>query len=376
MAARTEHRISMVTTSVPFAAVVLDGAPERQAIDVHTHVVPETLPPYLGGKVPSLWPSIVPGLACHRHLMIDNSVFRTLSDQCWSARRRVQDMDTMRVGRQVLSPMPELLSYWLAPQDASQLLRYVNEHTAALVHESSGRLLGFAGVPMQSLKAAIDELEYCVRKLGFCGVEIGTNVNGVPIGDLRFDAFFEACVDLDAAVFVHPLKPTAMDRLAGPAELQHALAFPTEVGLAAASVLTTNLLERRPTLRIAFSHGGGTLPSLLPRLERAFLIFPALREAITATPIEQAKRLFYDGLVFDARALQHLVSTVGASQVMVGTDYPFTFSELDPVTAIDQAHFDREVRDKLLCGNASRFLSVKPGTAGSLLEAATSRRPS
>ena len=370
----------MVTTSVRHAQHAFDGATEHRAIDVHTHVVPESLPQYLGAKVPSLWPSIVPAHACHRHLMIDNAIFRTLSDQCWSARRRVQDMDTMRIGQQVLSPMPELLSYWLPPRDASQLLRHVNEHTATLAYESSGRLLGFAGVPMQSLEAAINELEYCVRKLGFCGVEIGTNVNGVPIGDLSFDAFFEACEDLSAAVFVHPLRPTAMDRLAGPVQLQYALAFPTEVGLAAASVLTTNLIERRPGLRIAFSHGGGTLPCLLPRLQRAQAVFPALREAITATPMEQAKRLFYDGLVFDAGALQHLVATVGDSQVMVGTDYPFAFSETDPVTAISQVPFRREVRDRLLHGNANRFLSIKPAIAGSLPQAGiiptTSRRPS
>lgn len=350
----------------PGRSDALDGALEHRAIDVHTHVVPESLPLYLGGNAPSLWPSVAPGHGCHRHLMIDNAVFRTFSDQCWSARRRVQDMDTMHVAHQVLSPMPELLSYWLAPRDAGQLLRYVNEHTAALAHESRGRLLGFAGVPMQSLEAAIHELDYCVRTLGFCGVEIGTNVNGVPIGDLRFDAFFEACVALNAAVFVHALKPTAMDRLVGPAQLQHALAFPTEVGLAVASVLTTNLIERRPGLRIAFSHGGGTLPSLLPRLERAYRVFPALREAITATPTEQAKRLYYDGLVFDTSALRHLVLTVGNSQVMVGTDYPFIFGESDPVTAIEQATFGHEIREQLIHGNASRFLSID----------ATSPRPS
>jgi aminocarboxymuconate-semialdehyde decarboxylase len=312
--------------------------------------------------------------------MIDNGVFRTLSDQCWSAGRRVQDMDEMRVGLQVLSPMPELLSYWLAPQDAGQLLRFVNEHTAALVQESRGRLLGFAGVPMQSLSAAIDELRYCVERLGFCGVEIGTNVNGVPIGDLRFDAFFEACVAMNAAVFVHPLRPTAMDRLVGPAPLQHALAFPTEVGLAAASVLTTNLIDRQPGLRIAFSHGGGTLPSLLPRLERAYSMFPALREGITSAPKDQAKRLFYDGLVFDPQALQHLISTVGETQVLVGTDYPFAFSEADPVTAINQAALGPEVRKKVLHGNAGRFLSIKPDITRSLSEpgqmAATLGRPS
>lgn len=331
----------------------------HRAIDVHTHVVPESLPAYRGArKAPRLWPSIAPGNGCHRHLMIENSIFRTLSDQSWSARRRLQDMELMRIGQQVLSPMPELLSYWLSPKDASHLLRFVNEHTAALVQESRGRLLGFGGVPMQSLGAAIDELQYCIEKLGFCGVEIGTNVNGVPIGDLRFDAFFEACVALNAAVFVHPLRPTAMDRLAGPAPLQQVLAYPTEVGLAAASVLTTNLIQRRPGLRIAFSHGGGTLASLLPRLERAYTLFPTLREGITASPKDQAKRLFYDGLVFDTKTLRHLISTVGESQVMIGTDYPFAFSEADPITAIDQANLSITARDQLLHGNAGRFLSI------------------
>jgi aminocarboxymuconate-semialdehyde decarboxylase len=337
---------------------------EHRAIDVHTHVVPESLPPYGGGrKAPLLWPSIARGGGCHRHMMIENSVFRTLSDQSWSARRRLEDMDLMRIGQQVLSPMPELLSYWLAPKDASRLLRFVNEHTAALVQESRGRLLGFAGVPMQSLSAAIDELQYCIEKLGFCGVEIGTNVNGVPIGDLRFDAFFEACVTLNAAVFVHPLRPTAMDRIVGPAQLQQVLAFPTEVGLAAASVLTTNLIERRPGLRIAFSHGGGTFASLLPRLERAYQLFPSLREGITASPKDQAKRLFYDGLVFDTKTLQHLISTVGESQVMIGTDYPFTFSESDPITAVDQATLSLTARDRLLHGNAGRFLAIAQTSA-------------
>ena len=68
-----------------------------------------------------------------------------------------------------------------------------------------------------------------------------------------------------------------MDRLVGPAPLQQVLAYPTDVGLAAASVLTGNLIHRYPKLRIAFSHGGGTLAMLLPRLQQAMSVFPALR---------------------------------------------------------------------------------------------------
>src|SRR5205085_8105517 len=114
------------------------------------------------------------------------------------------------LAHQAISPMPELLSYWMDAPDAQQLLRYLNEQIAAMVSESGGVLIGLGAVPLQDIDAAIAELRYAVETLGFAGVEIGSNINGTPIGDARFDPFFEACEALDAAVFVHALKPTGM----------------------------------------------------------------------------------------------------------------------------------------------------------------------
>ena len=194
--------------------------------------------------------------------------------------------------------------------------------------------------------------------LGFAGVEIGSNINGVPIGDMRFDPFFEACEALDLAVFVHALRPTGMDRLVGPAPLQQVLAYPTDVGLAAASALTSNLILRRPRLRIAFSHGGGTLAMLLPRLEQAVSVFPALRETVQISPTEQARSFYFDTLVFDTPTLQHLVALFGDTQLMIGTDYPFNFHEPQPVQRIAQAGFDAGVTQQLVQTNGLRFLGL------------------
>ena len=149
-----------------------------------------------------------------------------------------------------------------------------------------------------------------------------------------------------------------MDRLVGPAPLQQVLAYPGDVGLAAASVITTNLLVRRPRLRIAFSHGGGTLGLLLPRLHQSWSVFPALKESISASPREQARKLFYDTLVFDPPTLSHLVSLYGETQLVVGTDYPFNFHERAPVAAVEAAGFGEATRELLLRGNAQRFLGV------------------
>ncbi|MEP6789825.1 MAG: amidohydrolase family protein, partial [Ramlibacter sp.] len=144
----------------------------------------------------------------------------------------------------------------------------------------------------------------------------------------------------------------------GPPPLQQVLAYPTDVGLAAASVLTTNLIERRPKLRIAFSHGGGTLAMLLPRLQQAAAVFPALAESLTASPAAQARKLFYDTLVFDEPALRHLVATFGDTQLMLGTDYPFNFHERAPAARIAAAGFTGTVADRLVRGNAERFLGI------------------
>ncbi|MYM25405.1 amidohydrolase family protein [Duganella sp. FT135W] len=327
-------------------------------IDIHSHVVPEHFPAYLGSAAPADWPSMAPAHECHRHVVISGKVYRTVSERCWSTTRRIEDMDAMGLSLQVISPMPELLSYWMAPAAAAQLLRYINEQLAEMVALSGGRLCALGALPLQDMDLALAELDYVIDTLGFAGVEIGSNINGKPPGAPEFAPFFAAAEAKGAAVFVHALRPAGKERLVGPAQLQQALGYPTDVGLAAASVLTTNLIERHPKLRIAFSHGGGTLAALLPRLEQARRVFPALQDAMPSRPSEQARRLFYDALVFDTPTLQHLLARFGESQLMIGTDYPFAFHERQPLAAINDAVADVVLRAKLITHNAERFLGL------------------
>jgi aminocarboxymuconate-semialdehyde decarboxylase len=328
-------------------------------VDVHAHVIPGSFPRYLGVATPSGWPSMAPADECHRHVMIDGKNYRTVSDKCWTTSRRLADFQDMGLHLQAISPMPELLSYWLSPSDGAQLVRFLNEQIASMVSESAGQLLGLGAVPLQDLTLAIRELHYLKESLGLRGVEIGSNIHGIVMGDPRFHPFFEACVALDMPVFVHALRPTGMDRLVGPAPLQQILAYPTDIGLAAASVLTGNLMQKFPRLRLAFSHGGGTLAMLLPRLEKAMSVFPALKESVHLSPTAQARTLYYDTLVFDAPTLKHLVQTFGSSQLMIGTDYPFNFHESRPIEQIRASGFSEAIMQQLTHANALRFLGVE-----------------
>ena len=165
----------------------------------------------------------------------------------------------------------------------------------------------------RDIDLAIDELQRLAAEPGSAGVEVGGNINGVPI-DRR---------------------------------------------LAAASVITGNLIVRRPTLRIAFSHGGGTLSSLLPRLQHAWHTLPPVRKAVPADPTSLARRMYFDDLVYDDAAIHRLIDVFGASQILVGSDYPFAVMDDDPAGRVESLALTAQDSAMLRSLNARRWLGLE-----------------
>jgi aminocarboxymuconate-semialdehyde decarboxylase len=300
---------------------------------------------------------------CHRHVMISGSVYRTVSDQAWDTRVRIGDMESSGVSRHVLSPMPELLSYWLDPEDGALLSRYLNETLAEMVAAAPNRFSALGAAPLQDMDRAIVELEFAVSTLGLSGIEVGSNVNGRPIGDPSFWPFFEAAEALGAAIFVHPLRPAGMERLVGVAALEQIVAFPGEIGLAAASLITGGLMARFPRLRVALSHGGGSIQVLLPRMQFAWERQHRLRESMPVSPMEAARSLYYDDLLYSGLAIRTLIDTVGGDRVMIGTDYPFAIMDGNPVGRVHSLQLDSTMEEALRWKNAAAWLGLLEATA-------------
>ena len=330
----------------------------HHTIDIHTHVVPEQFPKYLGSKVNVPWPSMALAHACHCHVMIHDKVYRTVNQSCWRSGDRIAAMDATSISVQCLSPMPELLSYWLAADDGQVLIRYINDTIADMVRRAPSRFIGLGGVPLQDVDLAIRELEYVVNGLGFAGVELASHVEGVSIGDPRFEPFFKRVVELDACVFVHALRPAGQDRLVGPVAEQ-AACFPGDIALAATSMITGGMAARVPGLRIAFSHGGGAMVNLIPRLNRAWTVTEKLRQALPESPGDYAKRFYYDSVVFDPDLLAHLVKLYGKTQVVVGSDFPFGMGDPTPVATLQADGLDDDTLAHLAHKNALRFLGAR-----------------
>ena len=326
-------------------------------IDIHTHIVPESFPPYAGRNAGVPWPSMAEAHACHKHVMISGKVYRTVSDGCWSVPRRIEDMGGMQVTRQAISPMPELLSYWLPLDDAKVMVRYLNDQIAAMIDRAPERFVGLGAVPLQDVESAIDELHHCVQTLKFSGVEIASHVNGASIGDPRFEPFFAEAEKMGASIFVHALRPAGQDRIVG-AFIEQAVCFPGDIGLAAASMITGGIAERHPKLKIAFSHGGGVMSILLPRLVHAWKNVPKAHESLKESPAVAAKRFYYDELVFEPNAIRFLVETFGQSQICVGTDYPFAMGDFEPLKSLGGAQLDAATLEAITAANAKRFLGL------------------
>jgi aminocarboxymuconate-semialdehyde decarboxylase len=290
--------------------------------------------------------------------MVSGKNFRTVDDQCWSAVRRISDLPDQGIDRQVISPMPRLLDYAINANDGRDLARCLNETIAEMVQGNPDRFYGLGSVPMQDVALATAELEG-VKALGLHGVEITTHVNGVSPGDPQFWPFWKEVERLSLSVFVHGQDPTFADRLVGPPYLENAIGFPMENALAAASVVTSGLMEEYPDLRLCFSHGGGPFTMVLPRIQHLWNNNASLREAMKRPPADYARMLFYDDITFDNRAQRYLMDMVGSTQVLIGSDYPFMSRPQLPDDEFAALGLNADEAEDVGWRNCLRFLGLQ-----------------
>jgi len=329
-------------------------------IDVHTHILPEKLPDFRkapGGERFVQLEHHAPGRA---RMMIGGTAFREIQSNNWDVATRLAECDAAGVDVQVLSTVPVLFSYWAEPEPALELSRRLNDHIAGIVAARPSRFAGLGTIPMQSPDLAIRELERCVRQLGLSGVEVGSNVNGTNLDSPELFPIFEAAASLGAAVFVHPWEMAGRDRMAR-YWLPWLVGMPAETSLAICSLIFGGVLEKLPSLRIAFAHGGGAFPATIGRITRGFEVRPDLC-AVTngVSPREYLKRIYLDSLVHDPLMLRYLVDLMGADRIALGSDYPYPLGETRAGELIDACAFPEKTRARLLHGTALEWLGLSP----------------
>jgi aminocarboxymuconate-semialdehyde decarboxylase len=217
--------------------------------------------------------------------------------------------------------------------------------------------MGIGMVPVQDVRLATRRMEE-VRSLGLRGIEIGTHINGIALGDTRLDDVYAAAQRAGLMVMVHPLHPLGIDRMGGRPELAAVAAFPLETAFAAVSLMTQGVLERFRQLRILLSHGGGALSWILPRLQHAYGLGPPLQILFPRAPVEIARSFYYDTVLYDPSGLQYLAGRAGIDRLVVGSDYPFTIKQDRPAQFAEQA---LRLARPVLSANARRLMGLSQG---------------
>lgn len=271
---------------------------------------------------------------------------------------RFKAMAERGLEHQVLAPAMGSVGYHLPEQKGQALSRLFNETVVATAKKFDGRLLPVATVPMQSSRAAVEELDYAVKILGIRMVEIGTNINGANLDEESFRPFFARAAELGVLVQLHPHQDcvAGVDRL-GRYYLSNLIGNPTDSAIAGASLIFGGVFEKLPSLNVCLVHGGGALPYLLGRLAYGYSAIK-VAHTVPESPNKYFRRFYFDTLVHDPRALRFLNELAGPDRLMLGTDYPYdNTGEKDPLGALDRAGLGG--CEAILGGNAAKLLALE-----------------
>jgi len=271
-------------------------------------------------------------------------------------KERMAEMDKMGVDVQVLSAsLVHQCTYWAEPEESLRLERKLNDKCAAMVATNPRRLIGLGTVPLHAPQLAAREAERCLSELGLAGFNISTQTRDMEIGDRRLWPFWEKAAEHGAIVYIHPAgnpSPRFQNHF-----LWNSVGQNFEEAMAIASLMYEGVLDAFPDLRICVSHGGGYMPLCMGRITRNFLEKPTTRANMKRSPDDYLRQLYYDSCVYDHDVLRHLVERVGASQVILGSDYPV--GEWKPIEFVRNTPGISDAdKDKIIGLKAARMFGV------------------
>jgi predicted TIM-barrel fold metal-dependent hydrolase len=273
---------------------------------------------------------------------------------------RLREMDEAGIDLQVLShSMPGLQK--LDADAAVPLARRANDRLAAAVRAHPDRFAGFAALPTADPKAAADELERAVDRLGFKGAMVNGLTNGRFLDDPEFWPIFERAQALDVPLYMHPAIPHPAVIEAyyrdyaeqHPGILRAGWGFTVETATQGIRLVLSGVFDRYPGLNIILGHLGEGLPFYLWRISHG------LRASLSKSFRDIFCEHFHvtTSGFFSDPALLCCVMEMGIDRIMFSVDYPFVDN---PPAAdwLETLPLCAEDKEKLLNGNAKRLLKI------------------
>ena len=333
------------------------------AVDVHVHVAVTEI---LRDAAPDeTWrPSVGTDDDGRTVVTLGDARIRSLIGPFTELDAILADRGALGIDGVVLCPWVALLYPQAAPQEALERCRLQNAGLARMRRRAPDRVSALGAIPMQDPELATAELVALMATGEFAGVEVTASVDGVSIGDPRFEPVWRAATDHDALVFVHPATRGFRDPTFSAHYLWNLVGNPMETTVAAAHLVLGGTMTRHPGLRMLLAHAGGAILGLSGRLRHGQAAVaaagPAPAEPSMAADAVVKNRFLFDTVTHDPRLLADLVEHVGAERVLLGSDHPFDMADPDPVATVRAAQLGAEAEHAILAGNAARELRTGP----------------
>jgi predicted TIM-barrel fold metal-dependent hydrolase len=277
---------------------------------------------------------------------------------------RLKDMDDAGVDFQVLSqgaPSTQRLT----GDNAVKIARQTNDRLHQAVQANSKRFAAFAAIPTAEPKAAADELERTVTRLGFVGAMVHGLCNGVFFDDKRFWPIFERAQALDVPLYLHPAvpHPAVAEIYFKDYAAKHpmfplaAWGFTMETATLAIRMVLSGAFDAYPNLKIILGHLGETVPFLSWRIDMALARDGEHGKGFRKKFMEH----FYitTSGFFSNTALNCCIEEMGLDRIMFSIDYPFVDNKPGTKWALEELKLGDADKQKLLSGNAKRILKLK-----------------
>ena len=289
----------------------------------------------------------------------------------WTAARAIDAMDRAGIDLSINWAATYLAGPGAEFKDDAVLRPYareLNEYGARLVSDHPRRFRFFAVLPLPDIDAALDEIAYASDTLKTDGFCVATSYGDKWLGDPSFARVFDELNRRRAIAYCHPTPAfCCRAEIAGVGDTVAEYGFNTTRAII--SLVEGGTAVRSPNVRFIFSHAGGTLPFAMSRfVAREMAVGPDGAVVIAPNDVSRAagrerllalQRFYYDtAQQSNPIAMSALRKTVPASQILFGTDYPFTTMG-DHVRGLQTSGvFNAEELRAVAGGNAARLLGL------------------
>jgi predicted TIM-barrel fold metal-dependent hydrolase len=276
---------------------------------------------------------------------------------------RLREMDEAGIEFQVLSHGAPSLQRMDA-EIAVPLAKRANDRLHQVVLQNPQRFAAFAQLPTADPKAAADELERTVTRLGFKGAMLhGLTRHGEFLDLPKFWPIYERAAALDVPIYLHPAVPHKAvvdayyrDYLEKfPGLLTAAWGFTVETATQGVRLVLSGVFDAHPDLKIVLGHLGESLPFSAWRIDMA-LARPGNSGSAFRDTFRSHFWITTSGN-FSTPALLCCVMEMGADRILFSVDYPYVPNP-PGVKWMHDVPLGPEDRAKILAGNARRLLRL------------------